>query len=217
MTETIYYKPLIERHWLSKRTFEIVFERPADFNFQPGQRIQIYHEDIERDYSLSSAPSDPNLALCILNIEGGAMSSVLSSIDIGSKIAFSGPFGYFVFQSAQRKPVFVATVTGIAPFCYMLRSGIRDVTVLHGVGNPEELYYASEIQKYTRHYVACLSEAIEKDIESFHGRVTDYLKDNLPQDVYDFYLCGGREMIRDVTLLVDEHFAGSNVYTEPFY
>lgn len=217
MTGNIYSKPLIERRWLSKKAFEIILERPAGLNFQPGQRIQVFYNNIERDYSLVSAPSDGHLALCIRNIEGGAMSSALSSIDIGTKIDFLGPFGYFIFQSAQRRPVFVATGTGVAPFCCMLRSGIRDATLLHGVRTTEELYYASEIQKYTRHYVACLSEAIVEDTESFHGRVTDYLKDSLPQDVYDFYLCGGREMIRDVTLLVDEQFPGSNIYTESFY
>jgi ferredoxin-NADP reductase len=145
------------------------------------------------------------------------MSSVLSSVDIGTKITFSGPFGYFVFQSVQRKPIFVATGTGIAPFCSMLRSGIRDVILLHGARNPEELYYASEIQKSANHYVACLSEAANNHTDYFPGRVTDYLQKELPRDIYDFYLCGGGEMIRDVTLLVDERFPGSYIYTEPFY
>jgi ferredoxin-NADP reductase len=217
MTENIYSKPLLERHWLSKKAFEIVLERPANFDFQPGQRIQIFHEDIERDYSLSSAPSDRQLALCIRHIEGGAMSSVLGRMDIGIHIAFAGPFGYFVFQSVKRKPIFVATGTGIAPFCCMLRSGIRDVTLLHGARNPEELYYASEIKKTVKHYVACLSDASAGDTGYFQGRVTDYLQKELPRDNYDFYLCGGGKMIRDVILLVDERFPGSNIYTEPFY
>ena len=217
MTENIYSAPLVERHWLSKKAFEIVLERPADFTFQPGQRIQIFHEDIERDYSLSSAPSDRHLALCIRNIEGGAMSSVLSSLSVGDKIAFSGPFGYFIYQSVQRKPVFVATGTGIAPFYSMLRAGISDVILLHGVRKAEELYYASEIQKSAKKYITCLSETGDYHIDHYPGRVTDYLQKELPRDIYDFYLCGGGEMIRDVILLVDEHFAGSNIYTEPFY
>lgn len=217
MNENIFSKPLIQRNWLSKRAFEIVLERPADFDFQPGQRIQVFHKDIERDYSLVSAPSDRHLSLCIRNIEGGAMSSFLSSIEIGSKLTFSGPFGYFIYQSVKRKPVFVATGTGIAPFCCMLRSGIGDVTLLHGVRNPEELYYASEIQKSAGLYVACLSEAANHHVDYFPGRVSDYLREKLPRDIYDFYLCGGGEMIRDVTLLVDERFAGSYIYTEPFY
>jgi ferredoxin-NADP reductase len=217
MTENIYSTQLIERHWLSKKAFEILLKRPTAFSFQSGQRIQIFQNDIERDYSLTSAPSDTRLALCIRDVEGGAMSSVLSSVDVGTKIEFSGPFGYFIFQSVLRKPIFVATGTGIAPFCSMLRSGITGVTLLHGVKNPEELYYASEIQQSARCYVACLSGAECRNTDYFHGRVTDYSQNELPQSAYDFYLCGGREMIRDVTLLADERFSGSNIYTEPFY
>jgi NAD(P)H-flavin reductase len=99
----------------------------------------------------------------------------------------------------------------------MLRSGIRDVTVLQGARKPEELYYAAEIQKTVKHYVACLSDTATGDTEYFHGRVTDYLQKELPRGIYDFYLCGGGEMVRDVTLLVDDRFPGSNIYTEPFY
>jgi len=52
---------------------------------------------------------------------------------------------------------------------------------------------------------------------SFAGRVTDYLETELPPLPYDFYLCGRSDMIRDATLLVDERFSDSYVYTEIFY
>ena len=38
-----------------------------------------------------------------------------------------------------------------------------------------------------------------------------------PQSLSWVFLCGEREMIRGVTLLVDERFPGSRVYTEVFY
>jgi hypothetical protein len=47
--------------------------------------------------------------------------------------------------------------------------------------------------------------------------VTDYIRNRLPPRTYDFYLCGRQDMIRDVTLLVDERFDGSLVYSEIFY
>jgi len=37
------------------------------------------------------------------------------------------------------------------------------------------------------------------------------------KDCSDFYLCGRQDMIRDVTLLIDEEFQGSLVYSEVFY
>jgi benzoate/toluate 1,2-dioxygenase reductase subunit len=44
-----------------------------------------------------------------------------------------------------------------------------------------------------------------------------FLEKNLIPGRYDFYLCGRREMIRDVTFLVDEKFPGALVFTETFY
>jgi hypothetical protein len=51
----------------------------------------------------------------------------------------------------------------------------------------------------------------------FTGRVSDWAREHLTPRAYDFYLCGSREMIRDVTLLVDEMFSGSRVLTEIFH
>jgi len=45
----------------------------------------------------------------------------------------------------------------------------------------------------------------------------DYIENHLPPLVYDFYLCGRSDMIRDVILIVDEKFPGSYVYTEIYY
>jgi NAD(P)H-flavin reductase len=115
----------------------------------------------------------------------------------------------------------VATGTGIAPFCSMARSGIFSFTILHGVRSPVDLYYASQLQQSARKYIPCLSDAKKSTGNAFQGKVTEYLEQHLTPGAYDFYydfyLCGRREMIRDVTLLIDERFPGSLVYTELFY
>jgi hypothetical protein len=106
----------------------------------------------------------------------------------------------------------------LSDYLFMLaRSGITGFRLLHGVENSGELYYASEIQKPAMQYVACLSGGIEENSIYFRGRVTEYIQKKLPVKAYDFYLCGRREMIRDVTLLVDERFEGSHIFTELFY
>jgi benzoate/toluate 1,2-dioxygenase reductase component len=69
------------------------------------------------------------------------------------------------------------------------------------------------------HYVPCLSAyASEAELPSsaFQGKVTEYLQTRFQPGVYDFYLCGRSEMVRDVTLLVDELFSGSLIFAEIF-
>ena len=102
----------------------------------------------------------------------------------------------------------------------MARSGVTAFTLLHGVRNSRELYYESLFRTRAKHYVPCLSSISNETQlppDSYHGRVGDFLKRLFPAGLYDFYLCGRQEMIRDVTFEVDESYPGSHVYTETFY
>ncbi len=211
---------LLKRHWLSKNTFEIQLSRPASFAFEAGQTIRFIHRSIERYYSLLSAPDDPFLSLCIYHVPEGQFSPILADAEIGARFKFSGPHGYFTFKPSSRPAVFAASGTGIAPFVSMSRTGVTGFLMLHEAQRVEDLHYKDTIEKAASDYVACLTQAAPSDASmsgAFSGDAASYLMKNLKPGTYDFYLCGEREMIRGVTLLVDEHFAGSHVYTEVFY
>ena len=208
---------LIGRRWLAKRAFEIRFSRPSSFIFKPGQRIRIHHPSAARDYTPVSTAHDPEIILCIRQVDTGLLTPVLSQAESGTSFEVSGPDGYFTYKPSERTPVFVATGAGIAPFCSMMRAGAAGFALLHGVDTPDDLFYAAEFAAAADLYVPCISKEYQPSKKYFSGRVTDYLKQHLPPAVYDFYLCGRREMIRDVTWLVDEKYFNSRIYTETFY
>jgi ferredoxin-NADP reductase len=213
-----YSVQVLNRRWLSPRSFELTLERPAHFTFKAGQRICVYSRELSRQYSLASGPQDPALTLCIRRIEDGRMSGRLSAIQPGGVIDFGGPTGYFTYQPTSSLPVFVATGTGIAPFRAILRSGLRRFFLLHGVPDPEELYYRKEMQTLPGSYVPCVAGAASAHTGAIYpGRVTDYVREKLPDGSYDFYLCGGRNMVRDVMGLVDLRFPQARIFTELFY
>ena len=60
-----YETKLLGRDRLSENAFELHLSRPSSFDFEPGQRIRLLHEGVERDYSLASAPRDDVMVLCI--------------------------------------------------------------------------------------------------------------------------------------------------------
>jgi benzoate/toluate 1,2-dioxygenase reductase subunit len=208
---------IIQRHWLSGRVFEIKISRPPRFKYESGQWIRIFAAGSQRDYTLISSPKDQDLILCIRHVEGGQLSHLLGSAELGTQISFTGPGGYFTYKSSEHPAVFVATGTGIAPFCSMARSGANGFTMLHGVDDPLELHYKSVIEPVADLYVPCNSGSQNNQGDFFGGRVTDYMQNHLDRKVYDFYLCGQREMIRDMLFLIDEYFSNSLVYTETFY
>ena len=211
---------LLKRRWLSKKAFEIELSRPPSFEFKAGQTILLIQQSIKRYYSLLSTPNDPNLTLCVHHLPEGQLSSVLAHAETGFQLKLTGPHGYFTFKPSSRRPVFIATGTGIAPFVSFARSGITDFALLHQAISADELYYHSYFQKITPKYFPCLSEAsiTESSFPNlFGGSISECIRKNLQPGSYDFYLCGEREIIREVTLLVDEIYPESRVYTEVFY
>lgn len=212
------------RRRLSQDTFELRLNRPPDFSFTPGQFIRFIAAGQagvvqERDYSLISIPSDPDIGLLIRDTGTGRFSSFLGAAEPGTPLQFTGPHGYFTYRQTGRPAVFVATGTGLAPFVSMARSGIAGFLLLHGVKKASDLYYESLFRGRSCRYVPCLSggDRTHSCPGAFYGRVTAYLADRLPPGEYDFYLCGRREMIREATLLIDERFPGGRVYSETFY
>jgi ferredoxin-NADP reductase len=206
---------LRDRSWLSEKAFQIALDRPRGFGFVPGQSITMVSGPAEKDYSLSCAPDSPHLTLCIRHVLQGLLSPFLATAPLGSSLTWTGPHGYFTFRPSLRPAVFAATGTGVAPFLAMVGGGVNGFIMLHGVRTTDELYYESFFRAAAARYVPCLSEGGATG--RFSGRVTDWAIENLSPASYDFYLCGNREMIRDMTLLADERFPDSLVYTEVFH
>jgi ferredoxin-NADP reductase len=215
---TLLQSRIVAREPLSPRAFELRLTRPPGFAYAAGQRITIVFEGAERDYSLASAPHEPEVRLCIRAVEGGEISGRLENLYPGSALAFHGPHGYFTFKPTGRTPVFVATGSGVAPFRAMAVAGAAGYVLLHGVDSPADLYYADVLRSAAARYVPCISGPEAARVPGgFAGRVTDYLRQRLPAESYDVYACGRRDMVRDVTLLADERFPDSLVFAEMFY
>ena len=215
-----YTVTLVNRTRLSEKAFEIELTRPDSLHFVPGHNIQFQYNDLERYYSITSKPDEPKLTLLVRFVDGGIFSKIIASADIGTQFELTGPHGYFTFKPSSRPPVFVATDTGIAPFVSMARSGIQDFILFHEIDHPENLYYESVFRKSRCQYSPCVTAAGDADripSEALQGNVSECIRKEMRSGEFDFYLCGQREMIRDLTKLVDDFFPGSLVYREVFF
>lgn len=209
---------LLERRWFNEDVFELRCSRPAGFSFLPGQFVRVRHQDVEREYTLVSAPADPVLRLLIKRVPQGRFSPLLAQLPSGTELAISAAQGYFCFQPSARQACFIATGTGIAPFVAMCADGVRDFILLHGVRHPSALVYRQELSAAAASYVPCLSTPVGADgIQPiFHGYVGAYVETMLPPGDYDFYLCGLRRMVHDLTHLLDTLHPRARVYSEAY-
>ncbi|MDA8139979.1 MAG: FAD-binding oxidoreductase [Desulfobacteraceae bacterium] len=219
ITPSHYQLTVTALQWLSADTFELRFDRPEGFSYEPGQKIGFRHQDVYRDYTLLGPPQAPELAICARRLDQGRFTPLLAAARPGDRFEVSAPSGYFTFQSASRPAVFIASGTGITPFVAFTRAGVRGFELLHGARAAAELYYSRELAPAARRYVPCLSaEPSARTYPlTFHGHVTQYLAQALPAGIYDFYLCGPGDMIREAIQIIDARFDGSRVFSELFY
>lgn len=212
-----YSTQLTQRIWLTEEVFELAFTRPDGLNFLPGQHICFNHDGEDRDYTPVSAGTDETIRICVKQVPDPNFSGRLATCPVGETFDISGPRGLFIHQPSDLTDVFVGTGTGVAPFAAYARSGVSGYMLLQGVRQPDQLIYGELLKKNSATYVPCLSSPSQNiPDQGFHGRVTDYLETRLPAGVYQFYLCGRREMILDATDIIDERFPDSRVFAERF-
>ena len=218
-TAPFYSVSVLGRVWLNAETFELICSRPQGFQFLAGQYVSFVHQREEREYTILFSLDAMELRFLIKQVAGGKLSSELANIAPGSVLEMSTAKGYLTLRQTERPIYFVATGVGIAPFVAMAAGGVRGFTLIHGTRSRSGLFYRQELSAAALRYIPCISgndETGEELPNLYRGYVTQYIKNNLEPGFYDFYLCGSRAMIRDMTHLLDEYHPGVRIYNEAY-
>lgn len=207
-----------ERTWLNGDTFVLTCSKPAGFTFLAGQHVLLLHGGEEREYTLLSPPEAPILRFLIKRVAAGRLSTALAEMKMGTVLSMGQAKGYLTYRSTQRPAVFVATGVGIAPFEAMAANGVTGFTLIQGARILSGLFFREHLAAVASRYIPCLTEAPDEvDLpDLFRGHVTGYVERHLQPGSYDFYLCGSRAMITDMTLLLDRHCPTARVFSEAY-
>src|SRR5690606_2763923 len=124
-------------------------------------------------------------------IPHGVVTPHLQQLKAGDRIPVQGPYGRFTLRDPLEPVVFCATGTGIAPCRAFLRTHPDlNLTPLHGVRTPADLYFTEEMEK-THYHPFCSPETLDGKT----GRLTEFLKGIPLPPQAAYYLCGANEMI----------------------
>lgn len=94
--------------------------------FEPGMFVMVYYrnsqtnEEIGRAFSLASLPDQDTLEFAIAMIHG-RFTSKLDTARVGDTYYVTGPYGQFKLDPNDKKLLFIAGGTGLAPFLSMLK------------------------------------------------------------------------------------------------
>ena len=129
--------------------------------FEPGMFVMLAYVDpstnekTARAFSIASAPSQDFLEFYISMVHG-KLTSRLENAKVGDMYRITGPYGQFKFvPNADKKVLFLAGGTGLAPFMSMLReirllSSGNDVSMLYSVKYPNEVIRRDELAELGR-------------------------------------------------------------------
>lgn len=209
---------VLELRELTESTYVLRFDR-NDMEFSAGQHITLGMpgDNQVREYSIYSTIYDPFLEVLIKEVEDGTVSRRLRKVKKGDLLSVDGPFGFFTTEEDQRKDkklLFVATGTGLAPFHSLAGSHPEmDYTILHGTRFANEAY---ERDFYPEgKYIQCATR--DKNVD-FEGRVTDYLAAKEIDSDTLVYLCGNCDMIYEVyDLLTSRGIDSDQIKTEVYF
>ncbi|MBI9069942.1 MAG: oxidoreductase [Salinivirgaceae bacterium] len=207
-----------EIEFLNSTTFIIKMERKG-IDFTPGQHLVVGKkgESEFRQYSLYNGEDSNYFEILVKEVDDGALTPKLKKLQVGEELEINGPMGYFTISENRRKNhpiVMIATGTGIAPFKSMIASH-KDMNykLIHGVRTIDEAYEKVFYPK--KNYTLCTTRDKNGD---FHGRVTDFIKDQKYSKDTLFYLCGNSEMIFDaMEILKDKGLNANNMFAEVYF
>jgi NAD(P)H-flavin reductase len=203
------------------RVIRLELVDPPEIRFQAGQFVSFEVPKpglpfpVTRPYSIASPPASRSAIDLLLNlVPGGPGSTFLFSLQPGDPVRFRGPAGTFVLRDyPDRRLLFVATGTGIAPIRSMLRARLpspRAVTLLWGLRHERDMYYQDELANLAAQYPE-FSYAITLSQPSpswtgAAGRVQSLIEPFLATvDDLAVYVCGSKAMITSVTEQVRSH------------
>ena len=208
---------ILQKRVLSEYTFVLRLER-HNLLFRAGQYIIVELGNESREYSLYSGEKDPYLEILVRRVENGNISRKLDQLSEGDILDVEGPYGFFVIndeEAKEKKLLFMATGTGIAPFRSFVRSfNPLDYQLLHGTRYLTEAY---EHKSYhPQKLIFCTSR---ENGSHFQGRITDYFKTHMKPDANTiYYLCGNSEMIEEMSAhLEDRDIDPFDIRSEEFF
>ncbi len=137
-----------------EKYIELKIKQAREFNFNPGQFIQLSIFGIgEAPISISSSPFNKStIGMCVRRV--GDVTNAIHKLEVGSLLGIRGPLGHgFPVGDMRGKDlVFIAGGLGLAPLRSLInyvlekRDDFARITILYGAKNPGEILFADELE-----------------------------------------------------------------------
>ena len=160
-TQTVHLK---SRNEVANGTMAFHFEKPAGFEFRPGQAIDVIlggagdaanSADNRHAFSIVSAPHEDEIVVTT-RMRDSVFKRTLGALPVGGTVEIDGPFGSLTLhKKVERAGVLIAGGIGVTPFMSMLRTAAekqstQPLALLYSNRRPEDTAFLDELQQLAR-------------------------------------------------------------------
>ncbi len=200
-------------------SFSIPEHLKETFNFKQGQHISIKKElngqEVRRNYSLCSAPTDNEFKIAIKKIPGGVFSTYANTqLKAGDELEVMPPHGTFYVEVDPATPknyIAFAAGSGITPILSIIKTHLQQepnstFKLFYLNRTVKSIIFKEEIEQlkneyFERFHVFYFLTKEQRDIPFLNGRFDDEKMEILTSTFIDIpdtahcFICGPEEMI----------------------
>jgi glycine betaine catabolism B len=191
----------------------------ASFEYLAGQAVLVGSVGgLKRPYSLAAAPEEARHTGCLellVSVGPNGAPGPHLALDPGRLVAVEGPLGSFTFprEPAERRFVFIAGGTGIAPLRAMLHHALdaphEYIGLFYSARTPEEFAYDEEWHRLARGGRIELRQTVTRSVGEVwsgpRGRIDRAQLESLLQDCATLsFICGPPTFVADTARLLAE-------------
>lgn len=206
---------LVEKIQLTHDVYELVYESEEIASPLPWQFLlcdtDSTNPKLRRSYSINDYKSGKIHFIIKKLPDGKGGSTAICEQALWHSMQVWWPMGHFVLPtSLNEKLFFIGTGTGFAPLYFQAKQLLENnpntpIVFLFGVRTEWDLFYVDIFQEWAKKYSQfsyqfCISQPTWEILSYFHGRVTDYLRENLAhaENTNTLYsICGSPAMVTE--------------------
>jgi ferredoxin-NADP reductase len=207
-------------------TFRLVFDRPGDLKFAPGQAVDLaldrdgWREE-KRPFTFTSLPEEADLEFIIKSYpDHDGVTKEIPGLKPGDTVLIDEPWGAI----ADRGPGwFIAGGAGVTPFIAILKKRLQD----HGTLEGSTLIFSNRTERdiilretfEAMPGLACVFIVTDDTNSPLHANQIDkaMLSEHITPDRGKCYICGPDAMLEDLSKgLEDIGVAEGDIITEKF-
>lgn len=197
-------------HDAVKVTFDIPSEWKEQFQFEPGQYVNVVvpinGTNERRSYSICSMTDEP-LAIGVKKIKDGLVSGYFNDLkNAGQEIEVSFPMGNFTLPSASGNYVAFVGGSGITPVLSIAKklnqTENAKLHLFYGNRDENSIMFKTELEQLDANKIATTHIFSEKEVKGYKfGMLTQEMIVNLIKEDLSilkadhFYLCGPEQVI----------------------